>query len=260
VSAPALSSRPRLIFLRGLIWSLIGLIYAPLFTALRILFRDLGLNHWSFVPAAAIAGAIGAAFYGARQVALVGTMIGLVAGTLAAFVLPAPVQLWPLVLVGGAIGLTVGGIIRFPDRCSYHVPGKTLAGLITGAAAGAALSLVEPLHPEQFHIAGVVAFLVSVNGVLYVVGVRWFVGVATMNGGQPCHLIQALVIGLLAGTAAGSLWVVASPLLEATDARYVGIIDTIVTETPLAIMGGMLGGAVGGMMLEAFRFHWVHEV
>ena len=69
--------RAAMIFLRGLIWSLIGLIYAPLFLGLLAIFRDLGFCHAAFVPAAALASTAGAIFYGARQVGVAGTMIGL---------------------------------------------------------------------------------------------------------------------------------------------------------------------------------------
>jgi hypothetical protein len=260
MSVPVVPSRTRSIFLRGLIWSLIGLIYAPLFTGLRVLFQQVGLQHWSFAPAAALAGAVGAVFYGARQVALAGTALGLMAGTAALVALPGPVVLWKLLLAGAVVGAVVGWMVRFPDSCSYHVPGKTLAGFVTGAAAGTLLSFVEPLHPADFGIVAAVAFLVSVNGVLYVACVRWFIGVATLDRGQPCHLIQAFAVALLAGTAAGSLWVVGAPLLEATDARYAAAIDAILRQIPLAVLGGMLGGAVAGATLEAFRVSWVHDV
>ena len=70
------ASRTSLVFVRGLVWAIIGLIYAPLFTALFVLFQAMGLGHWAFAPAAAIAGAVGAAFYSAREVALIGAVIG----------------------------------------------------------------------------------------------------------------------------------------------------------------------------------------
>jgi hypothetical protein len=250
----------RLVFLRGLIWSLIGLIYAPLFTGLSELLRGFGLGHWAFVPAAALAGGVGAALYGARQVALAGTAIGLLAGSVAILALPDPVRLSQLIIVGALAGVVIGGLVRFPNRCSYHVPGKSLTGLATGAIAGGILVFMEPMQTIPFQTAEVVAFLVSVNGVLYVAAVRPIARVLVSSRGQPCHLIQSLVVALLAATAAGSLWVVATPLLEIADANYAATINTILANIPHAIFGGMLGGAVAGSMLEAFRFRWVHEV
>lgn len=194
----------RLIFLRALIWSLIGLIYAPLFAALQVLFEGIGFGHFAYIPAAALAGAIGAAFYGARQVALAGTTVGLVVGTALFFAMPATVPLWMLVLAAGAVGAGLGGVVRFPQRCSFNVLGKTLAGLAMGVVGGGILALAESLHPEDFNVAGAVAFLVSVNGVLYVATVRWWVGLTRMRPGQACNVIESLVLGVLAATAAGA--------------------------------------------------------
>lgn len=252
-------SHSRLVFLRGLIWSLIGLIYAPLFAGMHVIFHGQGFGHAALIPAAALAGGVGAAFYGARQVALVGTVVGVVVATTVLFVIPGIVPLWQVTLPAAAVGAALGGVVRFPDRCSVNVPGKTLAGLMTGAACGALLALAEPWHPQDFHIMGTLAFLVSVNGVLYVASVRWWMGLTRCNRGQPCNLIEALVIAALAATAAGALWAVAGPLIGAVDHTARATLDIIHQQVPLAILGGMLGGGVGGAVLEAFGFSWVHD-
>ena len=68
LSSPSVrSSRAHLVAVRGLVWGLVGLIYAPLFLGLLTIFRELGLGHAAFIPAAVLASAVGAAFYGARQ-------------------------------------------------------------------------------------------------------------------------------------------------------------------------------------------------
>jgi hypothetical protein len=252
-------SRPRLVFLRGLIWSLIGLIYAPLFACLFVLFQGIGLSHGAFVPAAAISGAVGAAFYGARQVALVGTLIGLVVTTIMLFLLPGNVGFWLVVSSTAGAGALIGWWLRFPDRCSLHVPGKALAGLMTGAACGALLALVEPLHADSFHIAGIVAFLVSVNGVLYVATLSWWVTRAKINGGRPCNLVESLVIALLAATSGASLWAVGGSLIGAIEQSYGPVLDSMLSRIPAAMVGGVVAGAVTGSLLQVFGFRWAHE-
>ena len=250
---------PRLIFLRGLIWSIIGLIYAPLFACLDLVFQGLGLEHGSFIPAAAIAGLVGAIFYGARQVAIIGVVIGLLVATLAFFSIPGHLGIWQVALPAAAVGAGLGWLVRFPDRCSLQVPGKALAGLMTGAVCGLVLAFAQPLHPERFHVTGVVAFLVSVNGILYVATLAWWVRRARIGRGRSCNLVESLVIGVLAAAAAASLWVVAGPLIGAVDGRYGPLLDAMLAQVPVAMLAGATAGALTGALLQAFRFRWVHD-
>jgi hypothetical protein len=254
-----ISSRSRMIFLRGLIWSLIGLIYAPLFTGLQVSFDYLGLGHAASIPAAALSGAVGAAFYGARVVAIAGTAVGVVVASLVLLALPGIIPLWQVVLPAAAVGAALGGIVRFSDHCSLKVPGKTLAGLVTGAACGSLLAFAEPLHADEFHITGTLAFLVAVNGVLYVATVRWWVGISGINRGQVCNLVESLVIAVLAATTAGAIWAVAGPLLGAVDYTTRTVLGVVHQQIPPGMLGALLGGAVAGALLEAFDFRWVHD-
>lgn len=109
--------------------------------------------------------------------------------------------------------------------------------------------------------AAVLAFLVSVNGILYVVSVRWWVGV-TMPAGQSryCNLIESIVIGILAACAAAALWLVAGSLMGVLAPAELELSSTLLQEIPLATMGGLVGGAVGGALLETFRFRNVFDL
>lgn len=256
MSTGASLSRFRLILLRGLIWSLIGAIYAPLFAGLRVFFEDCGLGPWAVVPAASVAGGIGAAFYGARQVALAATALGLAVTAAVFFVVSETIELWRVVLLAGLVGAILGGIARFPDRCSLAVPGKALAGLVMGALTAVVLVVAEYLHHRQFHISVIAAFLVSTNGILYVATVQWWTNRVARVPRQACNGIEAAVIATLAGVSAGSLWLVAGPFIGVVDSAMLDLTHRIAVDIPLALGGGMLGGAVSGTLLEAFRFPW----
>lgn len=245
--------------LRGIVWGLVGLIYAPLFAVLRILFYQLGLAGVAVVPAAALAGGVGAAFYGARQIPLLATLVGLAVGALCMQFVPT-LTLFGLVGVTAISGFAVGLVVRFPERCSRHVPGKVLAGLVTGSICGSALAAVEPFHPTPFHTTGIVAFLVAVNGVLYVATVRKWVRLTTTRSSRICNVVEALVIACLAVLAAVALWIVAGPMIGIVDARYLPTLDAIQQEVPDAVIGGLIGGGVTGTLLQAFRFRWVHDL
>lgn len=248
-----------MILLRGLVWGLIGFVYAPLFIGLLATFRDLGLGHAAFVPAAALASAAGATLYGARQVALAGTAIGVAAASLVLLTLPQSLGLWGAVGLATLVGAALGWWVDFPARCSLQVPAKAVAGLTTGALCGGLLALAESLHPFDFRAASTMAFVVSVNGVLYVATVPWWIRHAVAGGNRYCDLIEVGVVALLAGLAAGGLWLGAAPLVGLTESGLPAVMANLEAELPLAMVGAMLGGALAGVLLEAFGFRWVHE-
>jgi hypothetical protein len=258
----ARSARARAILLRGIVWGVIGIVYAPLFVGLVSLFARLGVGVATYACAAGLAGAAGAALYGARELALVGTGIGVVLGLLLLIALGDTLTFEQAVLVASCVAATIGLVVVFPGRCTRKVPGKVMAGLASGALCGAALAIAEPLHPAPFSTFALLAFLVSVNGVLYVASVRWWVGLAGRLGieSRPCNAIEALVIAVLAGIAAGSVWLMAAPLLGETSALVREVSAAVYRDLPLALLGGIFGGALAGSLLEALGFAWVHDV
>lgn len=259
-SPSASAARTHLILVRALVWGLVGLIYAPLFLGLLTIFRDLGLGPVVFIPAAALASAVGAAFYSARQVAITGTLVGVILGSVLLLAAPHLVGLWGVVGLASLVGAGVGWRVDFPDHCSLQVPAKSIAGLTTGALCGVLLALVEPLHPLSFGAAGTLAFLVSANGVLYVATVPWWAGMAARHGRRHCDIVEAGVVALLAGLVAGGLWLAAAPIVGGTPSSLEPAMAQLGTELPFAIFGGVLGGVVGGALLQAFGFRWVHDI
>ena len=252
----------RIAILRGIVWGLIGMIYAPLFTGLAELFQGLGFGHGSYIAAAALAGGVGAALYGAREVALIATGIGVLVGVLVLTLFAEQMAVLHLVVVAAAVAGLVGLTVSFPERCSRHVPGKTMAGLATGAICGGFLAFVEPFHPNPFSSFAVLAFLVSVNGVLYVSTVRWWLSVSRRLHceSRPCYIIESLVMATLAGVAAGSVWMMIGPLIDVEAGLWQSASAAMHERIPMAIFGGLFGGAIAGMLLEFFRFSWVHDL
>jgi len=255
-------SAARLVFLRGLVWGLIGLIYAPLFLGLTAIFERLGAGPGAYAAAAALAGAAGAALYGSHELALVGTGIGAIVGVLLLTSAADLLSFTQAAAVAAALAALVGLLVSFPGQCTRRVPGKVLAGLTTGAACGALLAATLPLGPRPFSPFVMLALLVSVNGALYVTSVRWWTDrISRLRiAARPCRLIEALVLAALAGLAAGGVWLMAGPLLGDESGLVGAVAATIYDALPYAALGGILGGAVAGALLEAFGFAWVHDV
>ncbi len=238
------------------------MIYAPLFTGLAELMSVAGLGFYAYPLAAGLAGAVGAVLYGARELALISSGIGAAAGVAVLIVLSGQVTLTTAVLIASGLAAVVGLTVSFPQRCSRHVPGKLLAGLMAGVFGGALLAVAEHLHPAQFSALATVAFLVSVSAILYVGSVGGWVALSRRLRleGRSCYIVESAIMAILAGVAAGSVWMVAAPLLG-TDAGAPQMASVSMHyELQGAVLGGLLGGALAGLLLETFRFSWVNDL
>jgi hypothetical protein len=255
-------STARRVVFRATIWGVFGLIYAPLFVGLVALLKGLGAGTWSYAWAAGIVGGVTAVLYGGRQVGLVGAGVGLGVGALLLFAWSDSVPLEVGVAVAMGVALLIGLLRAFPGRCADHVPGKAVAGALAGLFGGLVVSIAEPLHPQAFDPFVVLAFLVSVNGVLYVGSLRRVVRLSDCVRWRVrrCNLAELLVIVIMAGFTAGSLWVVAGPFLGGSTDLVRLASDAIYQQAPAAIPGAVYGGALAGALLELFRFRWIYDL
>ncbi|MEA3638685.1 MAG: hypothetical protein VBE63_01920 [Lamprobacter sp.] len=249
----------RQLLIRMLLWALIGAIYAPLFIVLEALLEPY-LGPLSFVVAATGAGAIGASYYSARQAALAASLIGVVTTLFVLIAFYEQAVFWHAALLCGVLGLATGLLIEFPSRCTANVPAKALVGALSGALSGAALSLLVVLGFDLSPVVAV-AFLVSVNGVIYVASLRT---VATTAGGLPrrwCPVAEGLVIGVVAVIVGGSFWAFAS-LLSGYDRPgfFLQVVESTSSALPLAVAVGIAAGSVTGALLELFDFAWVDDL
>ncbi len=194
-------TRRRLIWMRGIVWGLIGLIYAPLFIALTAILERFGAGPATYVAAAALAGAAGAALYGAMRTGPGGHRHWLGGRHLLLMTATGALGFGQSVVVSAAVAALVGLAGVFPGQCTRQIPGKVLAGLTAGALGGAVLAVAEPLHPQPFSAFTLLIFLVSVNGVLYVASVRGWISLspAAAPGCWSLPLSEALVLATLPG-------------------------------------------------------------
>jgi hypothetical protein len=252
----------RLIFLRGIVWSLIGVIYAPLFTGLVGLLEGMGYGLASYVMAAGVSGGIGAVLYGAREVSLLSTGLGVVVGVVSLILFADEASFLQSVAIAAGLAALIGLTVPFPARCSRNVPAKAMAGLVAGLAGGAVLAVATAMRAEPFPILAVLVFLVSINGTLYVATVRWWVELArrVKPCSRSCFLIESAAMAVLAGVAAGSVWMVTGPLLNLDGELWQTASLALHQEVPRAIVGGLFGGGIAGMLLEGFRVSWVHDL
>jgi hypothetical protein len=247
------------VLMRAMVWSLIGLIYAPLFVVMQQLLSP-ALPHAAPVLSAATAGAIGATFYGARQLALAASLIGVGCGTAVLLIAgPAPAW-WLLVAVAAGTGLATGVMVRFPHRCTLNIGRKFLIGGSVGALAGAVLLALNLLLSAALPVAASVAFLVSVNGVLYVAALDAWRSLRRDARPRFCDLTEGAVIAVIALFIAASMTAFAG--IFADDGQAGGLTRAMlvaIDRVPFAVLGGVTAGAITGGLLELFEFNWVDD-
>jgi hypothetical protein len=83
---------------------------------------------------------------------------------------------------------------------------------------------------------------------------------AARHGRRHCDIVEAGVVALLASLVAGGLWLAAAPIMGGTASGLGPAMARLGTELPFAIFGGVLGGVVGGALLQTFGFRWVHDI
>jgi len=254
--------RWRLAFVRAIIWSLIGLIYAPLFIGLEAMLSALGWGALSLPLAATLASAVGAVLYGARELALIATLMGVTIGLALLILLAQALTLLDAALLAALLAALIGFVVPFPRRCSRNVPGKALAGLAAGGGVGALLALVLALGGWTLSPLWLLALLVAAGALIYVLSVRQWIALSRRLclEARPCYLIEGLAMALLAGVAAGSLWLISAPLAGLEDGLWLQTSEVLHRDLLTAILGAMCGGALAGFLLELLRLDWVHDL
>lgn len=249
----------RQLLMRAILWALIGAIYAPVFVVLRGLLAPF-LIDFALAGAAAGAGVIGAAYYSARQAALAASVVGVVATLFVLVTFYDQATFVHAALLCGALGALTGLAFKFPSRCTENVVGKSLVGGLSGLVSGGILTALV-LNGVDLSPLVAVAFLVSVNGVIYVASVRHVVGVTGLLPKRWCPVAEGVVIGAVAIFFGGCIWAFTSTLsgYERQD-LFLQVIDSTAAVMPLAVACGIASGVVTGVMLELFDFDWVDDL
>ncbi|QIK38490.1 hypothetical protein GWK36_11410 [Caldichromatium japonicum] len=246
---------------RGLIWSLIGMIYALLFMALRVLIQGVGGIGWPDIPAGALAAGASAVLYGAHELALLSTGLGVAVGLGLLMSIP-QITLAEILVAAALVAILVGLSFSFPQHCTRHIVGKLLAGLLLGGGGAALLIAAESLGLLPDSTLAQVMVLIGISGLLYVITIRGWVRLVQWLrlDALPCDPLEALVMAILAGIAAGSIWVLFVPILAPKTDTWSWISMVIYHQLPETLLGGFLGGALTGIALELLHLPWADDL
>jgi hypothetical protein len=243
------TEKGRAIVLILFVWGLAGGLFGSLFAGLHQVLQVVGLEGWQpLVVGAAAAAMTTSAFYSSMPVALVGAAAGILASIAYLMVMGHQVQLPIITGVAAVAGVLAGVFYAWLGKGGTRPLAQTVAGLLAGLAAGALLALGLAVADTEIDMFPLVAGVVALVGGLFQLSRGWLV--STSSSWCPQLLSAPIVAGLIAAVVGASVWIMGGTTAMALDAATKGAIDEVVNRMPAGFFGGMLGGAVTGVLLE----------
>jgi hypothetical protein len=230
------------------VWGLAGALFGSLFAALYQVLVVLGFGGWQpLIVGAAVAATTTAAFYSAMPVALIGALAGVLASIVYLMVTGHQVRLLMIALVAGGAGVIAGIFYAWTARVRVRPLADTLIGLLSGLFAGSALAGVVVLSGAQLGTFVMAAGVVAIVGSLFQLNQNRFA--AMCSHWLPRAISAPVVAGLIASVVGASIWIMGGPTAGVLDQQTVSAIDQVLDEVPAGFLGGLLGGAVTGVLL-----------
>ncbi len=236
-----------------LVWSLAGALFGGLFIALYEVLQVQGLQGWKPVVVAAVSAAMTtAAFYSAMPVALMGAMSGVLASIGYLIVAGPRLDVRIIAAVAAGLGLLGGAFVAWTSHAGAKPLAETLTGLLAGLGAGAILSVVLVVYPEPVGTFVMAAGIVALVGSLFQLNEHWIL--RACHGWLPDAIAAPLVAAMVAAVVGVSMWMVAGTTTAVLDLETRNAVDRVLSEVPAGFLGGLLGGAVTGIVLESLGF------
>lgn len=232
-----------------LIWGFAGALFGALFAGLHQVLVASGLSGWpTLMVATALAAMTTSAFYSAMPVALVGTMAGVLASIAYLIASGQDAALPMMAGLAASGGVLAGSGYAWMVKNGSRPLAETLIGLIAGLLAGGCLVLTCLLLGQQVGACTRVSLLVLLFGILFDVLDRWWLnGIARW---LPSALSAPVVAGLIATVVGASIWFVGGATTALLDNPGHG---QVLGDIPLGLVGGLLGGAMTGLLLAGVR-------
>lgn len=241
------------------VWGFAGALFGALFAGLYQVLEILGLTGWQpLVIAAAAAAMTTSAFYSAMPVALVGAMAGVLGSIGYLIATGQEVELLTIVAIAGGIGLVAGSFYSWVVTSGSRPLAETLTGLVAGLLAGSLLALLLTLAGQTVGMFALAAGVVALVGTFFQVSERWLV--SRSLGWLPDALSAPVVAGLIASVVGASIWIVGGTTAVMLDASTQQEIGHVLHDIPPGLTGGLLGGALTGILLELFGFHLEDQI
>lgn len=233
---------------RATIWALAGALFGGVFFGLHEVFGTFGGAPWLMLTlAVALAGAVTSAFFGAMQVAVLGTMVGVLVGIVFLMLAVDPER--PMIMLGAAMGagLVAGSFYSGSSAIRSRPLGQTVSGLLAGCVAGPILHLLAASLGFGGSMLLLAALAVSLVGIFYLIASRWVLSLC--SEWMSAKMSGPVVAGLVAAAVATSMWLIGGSVTGGVELPEAALGERLLPVTQ-SLIGGALGGAIGGAVLE----------
>ena len=216
-------------------------------------------SPWLLAPTGAVAGAVVISFFSAMRVAVVGAVVGSLASLVYVIASPTPPSPWSILAVCGGLGLLAGvPASRLVERrrgAVLLVGSGLFMGMAAGAAVGALIFAVPVLDKQTF----VITFLMAL---LFITLIQPFVARfgSRFKRLLPHWLGIALVAGIIAAVVGAGMWMLAVTRSFGVDPELKAAVKAMLAVVPPAGLGGLLGGAVAGAVLELLHVEHIKRL
>jgi hypothetical protein len=235
------------------IWGLAGALFGALFGGLYAVLVALGLAGWKpLLIAAAAAAMTTSAFYSAMPVALVGAMAGILASIGYLIVSGQSVDLLVIAGTAGVVGILAGFFYAWMVAEGGRPLAETLTGLVAGLMAGGILAILLEYMGVRVGVFVLSAGVVALVGTFFQISERWLV--PRIARWFPAALSAPVVAGLIAAVVGASVWIVGGTTSSMLGSHAQDSANQVLSVVPSGFLGGMLGGAVTGLLLQSLGF------
>ena len=240
------------------IWGLAGGVFGAVLVSMRHMLGDLGFEGWYPLLIGTCAAAMTvAALYSAMFVALVGAAAGVLASIAYLMLYSQVVDLLIISAVAAGAGLIAGLFFNRGPQANARAFGVTMTGLLAGAGAGLTIAIALQLYTQTIDPMVVVAGVVALVGTLFQLNHRWLE--YGCSGWPWTRLGGPLVAAWIAGIVGIGVWLMVGSAATELNWNISGRFDYLLEQIPLGVMGGAVGGAVTGLLLELLGFGLAEE-
>jgi hypothetical protein len=197
---------------RGLVWALVGVIFATVFVVVAEALRAVVAPPLHVLLAATGAAAVTALFYGSMRLTVMTANFTFIAMLVYTWASDGLLSLEPLVFVGAFVGIVVGTFYGWHDKQSrvFCAEAKVVAGVVSGLLAGSIAVILIYAMPG-LSIPWLTIVVAPTGTLIYVTMAHWFV--------RRCHhwlpaVANGAIVGFGVGAVTGLIFMVMAGSLD----------------------------------------------